>query len=176
MEQASADANDVLKKMGVPPDVRASLIQPFDTLIAKFRENNTLAANLKQRMEELPTGTKTFTYKVTYETYGNKPVPTGATGGLVTGPGTGTSDSVAAALSNGEFVMQSSIVDRFGVGFFAKLNAGINPLAGMTPSLGAGSSGLQIGTINVNAAPGERAETSLPRALRRAAFLAGVNG
>jgi len=176
MEDASRDANEVLRKLGIPPEVRASLLAPFDALIAKFRDNNTLAANLKQRLEELPTGTKTFTYKVTYETYGNKPVPTGATGGLVTGPGTGTSDSVAAALSNGEFVMQSSVVDRFGVGFFAKLNAGINPLAGMTPTLGGGSSGLQIGTINVNAAPGEAAAVSLPRALRRAAFLAGVNG
>ena len=176
MEDASRDANEVLRKLGIPPEVRSSLLTPFDELIAKFRDNNTLAANLKQRLEELPTGTKTFTYKVTYETYGSKPVPTGATGGLVTGPGTGTSDSVAAALSNGEFVMQSSIVDRFGVGFFAKLNAGINPLAGMTPTMGGGSSGLQIGTINVNAAPGEAAAVSLPRALRRAAFLAGVNG
>jgi len=38
-----------------------------------------------------------------------------ATGGYVSGPGTGTSDSVPANLSNGEFVVRASVVDRPGV-------------------------------------------------------------
>lgn len=38
-----------------------------------------------------------------------------ATGGFVSGPGTGTSDSVPANLSNGEFVVRASVVDRPGV-------------------------------------------------------------
>ena len=38
-----------------------------------------------------------------------------ATGGYVSGPGTGTSDSIAAKLSNGEFVMNAKTVARFGV-------------------------------------------------------------
>lgn len=41
------------------------------------------------------------------------PIPVGfATGGYVSGPGTGTSDSIAARLSNGEFVMPASITKR----------------------------------------------------------------
>jgi hypothetical protein len=48
-------------------------------------------------------------------------------GGLVTGPGTGTSDSIAAMLSNREFVIKNAAVERFGVGFFEQLNAGIMP-------------------------------------------------
>jgi hypothetical protein len=80
-------------------------------------------------------------------------------------------------LSSGEFVIQAPAVSKFGRGLFAALNQGVNPLAGMTPTAGgSGGGGVSIGSINVTAAPGERAETSLPRALRRAAFLAGVNG
>jgi hypothetical protein len=80
-------------------------------------------------------------------------------------------------LSSGEFVIQAPAVSKFGRGFFAALNQGVNPLAGMTPSVTGSGSGLTInGGITVQSAPGERAETSLPRALRRAAFLAGVNG
>jgi methyl-accepting chemotaxis protein len=176
MEQASADANDVLKQMGVPPDVRASLIQPFDTLIAKFRENNTLADNLKQRMEGLPTGTRTFTYDIVVNNANSLPPHMRAAGGPI-GLGGRGSDTVPAMLTPGEFVVRKAAVQQFGRGFFSQLNRGINPLAGMTPTAGGSGGGLTInGGITVQSAPGERAETSLPRALRRAAFLAGVNG
>lgn len=47
-----------------------------------------------------------------------------ATGGLITGPGTGTSDSIPAWLSNGEYVMTARTVQRLGVGFLNRLNYG----------------------------------------------------
>jgi gas vesicle protein len=47
-----------------------------------------------------------------------------ARGGMVRGPGTGTSDSILARLSNGEFVMTAKAVRRLGVGFLNSLNAG----------------------------------------------------
>ena len=175
MEQASADANDVLKQMGVPPDVRASLIEPFDTLIAKFRDSNTLADNLKQRMEGLPTGTRTFTYDIVVNNANSLPPHMRAGGGPI-GLGGRGSDTVPAMLTPGEFVVRKAAVQQFGRGFFSQLNRGINPLAGMRPTMGSSGGGLSIGNITVQAAPGERAETSLPRALRRASFLAGVNG
>jgi tape measure domain-containing protein len=50
-----------------------------------------------------------------------------ATGGPIRGPGTGTSDDIPAMLSNGEFVMQQSAVQKFGPGFMARINAGIMP-------------------------------------------------
>ncbi len=86
------------------------------------------------------------------------------------------SDTVPAMLTPGEFVVRKSAVDKFGAGLFSQLNRGINPLAGMSPTGSGRSGGFSIGTINVTSVAGERAETSLPRALRRAAFLAGVNG
>ena len=53
-----------------------------------------------------------------------------ATGGYVTGPGTGTSDSIPAMLSNGEYVLRSSAVDRIGVGTLNAMNAGATPQSG----------------------------------------------
>jgi hypothetical protein len=45
-----------------------------------------------------------------------------ASGGHVRGPGSGTSDSIPARLSNGEFVMRAASVQKFGVDFFHALN------------------------------------------------------
>lgn len=53
--------------------------------------------------------------------------------GRITGPGTSTSDSIPAVLSNGEFVMRARAVRQWGVGFLEHLNAGVarfsSPLA-----------------------------------------------
>ena len=45
-----------------------------------------------------------------------------ATGGFVSGPGTSTSDSVPAMLSNGEYVMRASAVGTYGVDFLNAMN------------------------------------------------------
>lgn len=44
-------------------------------------------------------------------------------GGRVVGPGTGTSDSVPARLSNGEYVIPAAVVENLGVEFFDTLRA-----------------------------------------------------
>jgi hypothetical protein len=46
-----------------------------------------------------------------------------ATGGYISGPGTATSDSIPARLSNGEYVVQAKAVDRYGVAMFDAINA-----------------------------------------------------
>ncbi|MBK6556152.1 MAG: phage tail tape measure protein [Comamonadaceae bacterium] len=46
-----------------------------------------------------------------------------ATGGLITGPGTGTSDSIPALLSNGEYVVRAAAVDHYGVEKLHAINA-----------------------------------------------------
>lgn len=46
-----------------------------------------------------------------------------ATGGYVQGPGSGTSDSIAARLSNGEYVMDAKTVRKYGVDFFRNLQS-----------------------------------------------------
>lgn len=52
-----------------------------------------------------------------------------ADGGPVKGPGTGTSDSILARLSNGEFVMKASAVNRLGVDYLTALNNGMPAFA-----------------------------------------------
>lgn len=46
-----------------------------------------------------------------------------ATGGLVTGPGSGTSDSILARVSNGEYVNDAKTVKHFGAEFFSNLKS-----------------------------------------------------
>lgn len=46
-----------------------------------------------------------------------------AAGGAVSGPGSGTSDSILARVSNGEYVMRARAVDHWGPRFMASLNA-----------------------------------------------------
>lgn len=63
-----------------------------------------------------------------------------SSGGLVVGAGSGTSDSIVARVSNGEYVVRAAAVRRFGAGFFDAINAGILPgfasggLVGAIPS------------------------------------------
>lgn len=47
-----------------------------------------------------------------------------ATGGLILGPGTGTSDSIPARLSNGEYVIRADAVAKYGTGFLDSINSG----------------------------------------------------
>ena len=56
------------------------------------------------------------------------PAPGLAAGGMVRGPGTGTSDSVLARLSAGEFVMKTAAVDHWGPRFMHALNNLKNPM------------------------------------------------
>ena len=147
--------------------------------------NNALdpVASLKREMELIP---PEITTKIRVETtYYGTPPPGGypnatngsAYGGFVGGHGGTRADDVPAMLSSGEFVIQAPAVSRFGRGFFAALNQGVNPLDGMTPSVATRGGGLTInGGINVTSVAGEGADESLPRALRRMAFLAGMNG
>jgi hypothetical protein len=50
-----------------------------------------------------------------------------ASGGYVRGPGTGTSDSIPARLSHGEYVIKATAVKKYGVEFFNALNGARMP-------------------------------------------------
>lgn len=55
-----------------------------------------------------------------------------ASGGMVRGPGSGTSDSIMARLSNGEFVMRAAAVAHWGPQLLASMNALNGPLKGLS--------------------------------------------
>ncbi|WP_312388172.1 tape measure protein [Stutzerimonas nitrititolerans] len=76
----------------------------------------------------------------------------GSPGGLIRGPGTGTSDSILAAVSNREYIVRAMAVRKYGTGFLDQLNAGtLNPdrLAG---AMGGGRGGAAEGgdSMSVN--------------------------
>jgi TP901 family phage tail tape measure protein len=52
-----------------------------------------------------------------------------AAGGYIAGPGSGTSDSIPARLSNGEYVIRAASVQRYGTGLFDQLNRGVAKFA-----------------------------------------------
>jgi hypothetical protein len=170
---------DAFKNTKMDAGTRALLLEPFQALIDDLREAGVDVAGLQAQLDALKS--KTVTITTEYRFIGSDKRDTQeypAAGGLITGRravGRG-SDTVPAMLTPGEFVMRRSAVQTFGADLFSQLNRGINPLSGMTPGVSGSAGGFQIGTINVVSAPGESAEVSLPRALRRAAFLAGVNG
>jgi hypothetical protein len=58
--------------------------------------------------------------KIRFPTYGQQGIASAAVGGAIDGPGTGTSDSIPARLSDGEFVMTAKAVRGAGGGDRAK--------------------------------------------------------
>lgn len=74
-----------------------------------------------------------------------------AGGGQIFGAGTGTSDSILARLSNGEFVINAASVKKYGAGFFDRLNAGRMPAFAAGGAVGGGSFG---GGTSTESAPG----------------------
>lgn len=65
-----------------------------------------------------------------------------ATGGLVSGPGTSTSDSIPARLSAGEYVLRAAAVRRVGVDFLHALNGGLSAPRWSGPRLAFADGGL----------------------------------
>jgi TP901 family phage tail tape measure protein len=187
VEQAIRDLDAEVNLMGMDPEARAKLLEPFKALLDDLAESDVNVTQLQRLIDKLEG--KTVRVKVLADYTG---LPSGiskqdlvgigmATGGLVRGRGGPMADLVPAMLSSGEFVVRAQAVNSFGPDFFAALNRGINPLAGMdAPRMSDRSSGpsrsMVIENINVTAASNEPAEVTVPRALRRLAWVSGLDG
>lgn len=153
-------------------ETRRLLLEPFQALINDLDEAGVDVAALQRRLD----GLKSKTITVTVNSAGmSADAWREFKGGTAMGGhvghfsmGSHLSDSIPAMLSRGEYVVRASSVQKLGLGFMDAVNMG------RVPS-GSGGSGVTIGTLNVTSAPGERAEDSVPRSLRRLAFVAGLN-
>jgi TP901 family phage tail tape measure protein len=85
-----------------------------------------------------------------------------AAGGLISGPGTGTSDSVPTMLSNGEYVIKASTVKQFGTKMFDNLNAGSLPIFAGANSLSAPRFAPVGSTASVNQASVSSRQAAAP--------------
>lgn len=96
-------------------DLAGSVVESIQRMIAK-----TLAFYAVQKLVGLVSGG-------TLDLSSAGVIVKKAGGGMVRGPGTSTSDSIPARLSDGEYVVRASSVSKFGRGFFDALNAGFAP-------------------------------------------------
>jgi hypothetical protein len=82
--------------------------------------------------------------------------PGHARGGRIRGPGTGTSDSILARLSNGEFVMRAAAVRAYGPALLEKMNGLRLPkfaeggMIGAAMSAPVGQAGRDLGRVELN--------------------------
>lgn len=88
-----------------------------------YSDVNDLVAQMRKIRITIPVNAAT-SYAVNSGSAGGIPR---ATGGPVYGPGTSTSDSIQAWLSNGEFVMKTQAVQRYGLGYMHAINSGRAP-------------------------------------------------
>jgi hypothetical protein len=82
-------------------------------------------------------------------------VKSAADGGLISGPGSSTSDSIPAMLSNGEYVIRAKAVSSYGLDFMNALNQQKVSFAPSQPSFNA--SGSTSGSQMVYLSPEDRA-------------------
>lgn len=102
--------------------LKASLAEPVNIAADVAQAEASLDA-LKTRLDAL----KDKTVTVTVKTVENGAAPAGDipglwTGGPVRGPGTGTSDSILAYLSNGEYVLRAAAVRHYGLSRLNRIN------------------------------------------------------
>jgi hypothetical protein len=181
---AEAGLRDLTKQFDftkMSPATAAQLLQPFQALIDDLRIAGYDVSTLQAQIDRLQSKTITITIITERRERGGLPGTPGApggdneewygaaTGGPVRGPGTTRSDSIPAMLSNGEYVIQASAVKALGLTALGTINRGALPMTG-----GRSGGGLTVQNLVVNSVAGERAEDSVPRALRRLAFVAGL--
>lgn len=137
-------------------DLLVSLSDRTTSLIDKFKALGRAIANALLQQAAAKTAAL-----ITDNLFGVKK----AGGGYIAGPGTSTSDSIPAWLSNGEYVIRAASVQKYGLGMFNALNGLSVPRSGGTHFaqgglVGPGPSGLQMVqnvtvSLVVNAATGQ---------------------
>jgi len=110
-------------------DIAEAFIKPFREAFAFIKQGfKDTVASAKKGAMDLLFGTGKTSYGGFNENNPNfDPTIYRAAGGPVNGPGTGKSDDIPAMLSNGEYVMQQSSVQKFGGAFMAAINNGVMP-------------------------------------------------
>lgn len=132
------------KELARVPDSRKAAVR------ANIKQLEDALNRAEDQLEDID-GTTAVTYVKTVYTYsdqgarkqGSHGTQLKAKGGLVTGPGTGTSDDVPLMASNGEYVIRASSVSKYGLDMMRALNSGELDKAaiaggrvGMAPAMG----------------------------------------
>ena len=113
---------------GETDDLDTSLDDLPDVTYVKVNDDGTVST-VTGRLQNLRSAALSadgeyFMRLTYYEEYGGRSTSR-ASGGIVRGPGTSTSDSIRARLSDGEFVVRARSVDKYGVGLLDAINRGV---------------------------------------------------
>lgn len=136
LEEFTKLANGTTVEVKVKTKSEATAVTKADRKIALIAERDRMSRALTLKY------VKDDAYLSDYYKNGikaiNKQIESGnyATGGYVSGPGTATSDSIPARLSNGEFVIRASAVSQYGLEFMNALN---QQRVGSAPAMPSGS-------------------------------------
>jgi hypothetical protein len=155
LNDAGIIASNVFESLGIDPakskaykDLFDTLQKPLDPTVSAAIQAFTYGSVNNQQQGTLDgpdltnqDGSTTTTYKKnTVAVRGKTPYSpvTKADGGMLYGPGTGTSDSIPIMASNGEYVLRADVVRRIGKTKLDQINAGnfaVGGLVGSMPSM-----------------------------------------
>ncbi len=121
----TSDATDAVDGFVASANEKLNGIKPYN-LTAKTKDAKVAVQEAVDNINGKLNTIKDKVVKITtvYQNTGGSALGTvrAATGGLVTGPGSATSDSISARLSNGEYVVKANAVSHYGVDFMNALN------------------------------------------------------
>lgn len=134
-KEARANFIQTAQAMGVPKQAAIELAQELlaipksrvTEVRAETRAALTAIQGIKSQLDSIPRSIRTDYYVNQVNSISrraNVPLPGEyAEGGLIRGPGTTTSDSIPAWLSDREYVVNAAAVDHYGVDFMDRVNA-----------------------------------------------------
>jgi TP901 family phage tail tape measure protein len=172
LNDAGIIASNVFESLGIDPakskaykDLFDTLQKPLDPTVSAAIQAFTYGSVNNQQQGTLDgpdltnqDGSTTTTYKKnTVAVRGKTPYSpvTKADGGMLYGPGTGTSDSIPIMASNGEYVLRADVVRRIGKTKLDQINAGnfaVGGLVGSMPSMSS-APGMAAGGFVGSSAP-----------------------
>ncbi len=128
---------DQIKQLGVQLIAYSKLLK---ALQVSFKSINPAA--------KLAVGIALVALGTSISSFANR-LPGFAEGGLIGGKGSGTSDSILARVSNGEFVVSADAVRKYGVGFLNSVNSLSLPSNSATPTrvTGLNGDGLSLNVV-----------------------------
>ena len=119
--QAQAQA-ETIKKLDADIDALKAKAASVEVKVDITQAEGQIAA-LQAQLAALNDKTVTITMQTVSADINSAGLGEFARGGRIRGPGSGTSDSILARLSNGEFVIKAAAVDHYGAGLLSRINS-----------------------------------------------------
>lgn len=124
-QTATEALSDIAKEDSITANINSSISNATDVAATAITDGGTkVASALTSVAQNVRTSGWGGSYSLGSGNRGDKPSEGFAEGGLISGDGTGTSDSIPAMLSNGEFVISAKGVRAAGMNFLNAVNSG----------------------------------------------------